>query len=172
MRMRIFLLLLLTYVKAGGNKLTLTFSWTDWSWAACATNVWYNFCMAKVRSVNKSIKKCLHKYLMYFNKTGWVTEKKRTRNCLFSLHLECKHICSLFVNETCNTVIKPNFNMNRITLTARQMCSHPEEWCESRCFGLSGGSPAPLSAAGTAEAAPQIALPGYGNNYTQKGHIF
>lgn len=37
-------------MKAAGREPTLTFSWTDWSWAASATNVWYSFCMAKVRS--------------------------------------------------------------------------------------------------------------------------
>lgn len=35
------------------KELTLTFSWTDWSWAAWATNVWYNFCMARVKSGDK-----------------------------------------------------------------------------------------------------------------------
>lgn len=37
--------------------LTFTFSWTDWSCAAWATNVWYNFCMARVRSGKRIFQK-------------------------------------------------------------------------------------------------------------------
>lgn len=46
--------------------------------------------------------------------------------------------------------------------------SYLEEWCGCHCSELSGGSPAPQSAAGTVAAALQTARPDSGNNLTRK----